>query len=285
MKKVKHNGLCVALTLISLLSAGQNKHSWFDIQLDFIDCPMNEQEDKTIRKYIYDPFVRVHLPEKEKATGRAVVICPGGGYSMVVSGHEGNKWGEIYNEQGIAAIVFTYRLPYGNYKIPVFDAEAALKLVADSAKCWNINPNEIGIMGFSAGGHLASTIATHSNSLIRPKFQILFYPVITMDKSFTHMGSHDNFLGKDASTEMEDLFSNEKQVDSVTPPAFIVLAADDKVAPPENGINYFCALNGKNIPASIHIYPEGNHGWGYRRNYEYKEVILNELFVWLDNLN
>jgi acetyl esterase/lipase len=232
----------------------------------------------------YTPYIKVFLPPKEMATGRAVVICPGGGYGMVAFGHEGTRWAGFYNDLGIAAIVVKYRLPHGDYKIPVGDAETALQLVKDSAEVWNINPKDVGIMGFSAGGHLASTIATHTQPTLCPNFQILFYPVITMDKLYTHLGSHDNFLGKDAGKELEDRFSNEKQVNKDTPPAVIVLAADDKVVPPANGINYFEALIENKIYATLHVYPTGNHGWGYSRSYKFNQAILDELTLWLDQL-
>ena len=145
---------------------------------------------------IEQPSLRVFLPAPELATGRAVVACPGGGYSHLAFEHEGCDWAPYFNKQGIALIVLKYRMPKGDRTLPISDAEAAMKVVRDSADVWNLNPNDIGIMGSSAGGHLASTIATHSNPELRPNFQILFYPVITMDKSYTHMGSHDNLLGK-----------------------------------------------------------------------------------------
>ena len=137
-------------------------------------------------------------------------------------------------------------------------------MVRDSAGVWNLNPYDIGIMGSSAGGHLASTIATHTRPELRPDFQILFYPVITMDKSYTHMGSHDNLLGKDASGELETAFSNEKQVTKETPRAFIAYSDDDKTVPPANGVNYYLSLHKNHVPAVLHIYASGGHGWGIR---------------------
>ena len=130
-------------------------------------------------------------------------------------------------------------MPHGDRTLPISDAEAAMKMARDSADVWNLNPYDIGIMGSSAGGHLASTIATHTRPELRPNFQILFYPVITMDKSYTHIGSHDNLLGKDASAELETEFSNEKQVTKETPRAFIAYSDDDKTVPPANGVNYY----------------------------------------------
>ena len=230
---------------------------------------------------IEQPSLRVFLPAPELATGRAVVACPGGGYSGLAVNHEGYDWAPYFNKQGIALIVLKYRMPKGDRTLPISDAEAAMKMVRDSADVWNLNPNDIGIMGSSAGGHLASTIATHAPEALRPNFQILFYPVITMDKSFTHMGSHDNLLGKDASADLEKEFSNEKQVTKETPRAFIVYSDDDKVVPPANGVNYYLALNKKGVPSVLHIYPTGGHGWGIREDFLFKSEMQNELTSWL----
>lgn len=230
---------------------------------------------------IEQPSLCVFLPAPGLATGRAVVACPGGGYSGLAVNHEGYDWAPYFNKQGIALIVLKYRMPKGDRTLPISDAEAAMKMVRDSADVWNLNPNDIGIMGSSAGGHLASTIATHAPEALRPNFQILFYPVITMDKSFTHMGSHDNLLGKDASADLEKEFSNEKQVTKETPRAFIVYSDDDKVVPPANGVNYYLALNKKGVPSVLHIYPTGGHGWGIREDFLYKSEMQNELTSWL----
>lgn len=230
---------------------------------------------------IEQPSLRVFLPAPELAIGRAVVACPGGGYAGLAVDHEGYAWAPYFNKQGIALIVLKYRMPNGDRSLPISDAEAAMKLVRDSAGVWNLNPRDIGIMGSSAGGHLASTIATHTRSALRPNFQILFYPVITMDKSYTHMGSHDNLLGKNASAELENKYSNEKQVTNETPRAFIVYSDDDNVVPPANGVNYYQALHEKGIPAVIHIYPSGGHGWGIKEDFLYRSEMLNELTSWL----
>ena len=170
----------------------------------------------------------VYLPDANKATGRAVVCCPGGGYSHLAMDHEGHQWAPFFNTQGIALIVLKYRMPHGNRMVPISDAEEAIKTVRSHATEWHINPNDVGIMGFSAGGHLASTIATHAKDNAAPNFQILFYPVVTMDPGFTHKGSHDNFLGKAPEDKkalkeykkLEFEFSNDLQVNRTTPRAF-----------------------------------------------------------------
>ncbi|MDE6175651.1 MAG: alpha/beta hydrolase [Duncaniella sp.] len=230
---------------------------------------------------IGSPVMRVYLPEASKATGRAVVALPGGGYSHLALNHEGHDWAPFFNEQGIAYAVVTYTMPKGDRSLPVSDAQNAVKLMRDSAERWHIDPAQIGIMGSSAGGHLASTVATHAPAESRPDFQILFYPVITMDKSYTHRGSHDNLLGKEAGEELENEYSNEKQVTAETPRAFLILSSDDKAVPPANSVNYYTALLSNGIPASLHIYPTGGHGWGYRNTFSYHDQVLDELRAWL----
>lgn len=274
----------VFLFMLNFLNAQQQRPPFNIDLLTKREDPAMHSKPFDIKDTIYDPFIRVFLPEKKMASTRAVLICPGGGYAMVASGHEGYRWAEYFNPKGVAVIVLKYRLPKGNCKIPVSDAENALQMVKDSARVWNINPDDVGIMGFSAGGHLASTVATHTLAPLKPKFQILFYPVITMDKDYTHIGSHDNLLGKNPTAQLENLFSNEKQVNTGTPPAFVILAADDKVVPPANGINYFQALIKNNIYAALHVYPTGGHGWGFSKRYKFHSETLNELSLWLEGL-
>lgn len=161
--------------------------------------------------------IYVYLPNKSQATRRAVVICPGGGYSHLAMDHEGKQVAEWLNQIGIAGIVLKYRMPHGKREVPISDAEEALRLVRANAAQWNINPNDVGIMGSSAGGHLASTIATHAKKGEAPNFQILFYPVITMMPDITHKGSHDNLLGADAKARYEKEYSNDLQVSRLTP--------------------------------------------------------------------
>ena len=217
----------------------------------------------------------VYLPDAKKATGRAVVCCPGGGYTHLAMDHEGHQWASFFNNQGIALIVLKYRMPHGDRFVPISDAEEAMKTVRRNAAAWHINPADVGIMGFSAGGHLASTIATHSTGDAAPNFQILFYPVITMDPGYTHKGSRDNFLGtfgdgKKDQKEMKKLeadYSNDLQVNRTTSRAFLALSDDDKAVPAANGFNYYQQLYKHDVPASIHIYPTGGHGWGYRESF------------------
>ena len=228
--------------------------------------------------YVAEPTLTVY-PAKE-GNGMAIVACPGGGYTHLAMNHEGHDLANWFNSQGITYAVLTYRMPNGNNEVPLSDAQQALRIMRQHAAEWNLQ--QVGIMGSSAGGHLASTAATHfTDAETRPDFQILFYPVITMDKSYTHMGSHNSLLGKDASAELEKEYSNEKQVTKETPRAFIVYSDDDKAVPPANGVNYYLALNKNGVPAVLHIYPSGGHGWGIREGFLYKDEMLNELTSWL----
>ena len=227
--------------------------------------------------------VTVFLPKAEKATGRCVVMCPGGGYGHLAMQHEGTDWASFFTGQGIALVVLKYRMPRGNYKVPVSDAEEAIRLVRRNAKQWHVDAAQVGIMGFSAGGHLASTIATHAKGEAKPDFQILFYPVITMQPEFTHRGSHDNFLGKKPKKKLEREFSNDEQVTRATPRAFIALSDDDSGVLPANGVNYYMECFRHDVPASLHVYPTGGHGWGYRDSFPYHIEMLLELKAWLQS--
>lgn len=232
----------------------------------------------------FKPTIRVFLPEKSKANGMAVVCCPGGGYSHLAMDHEGYDWAPFYNELGIAYIVLKYRMPHQVKEVPIADANEALRLVRAHAQEWNIDPTKVGIMGSSAGGHLASTIATHADDATRPDFQVLFYPVISMQAGVTHQGSHDCLLGRNATTEMNTLYSNAQQVTAKTPPAIMLLSDDDKAVIPLNSIEYYEALKQAGVKASIHIYPSGGHGWGYRSNFKYHDSMFNNLRDWLKSL-
>lgn len=257
----------------------------FDIDLWQNGLPNSNGIDKTQpyddSKQNFKPSIRVFLPDADKATGRAVVCCPGGGYSHLATDHEGYAWSSFFNEKGIALIVLKYRMPHANTEVPISDAKEALRLVREHAEKWHINPKDVGIMGSSAGGHLASTVATHSDSLTAPNFQILFYPVITFDYAFTHKGSRHGLIGENASQEMVDLYSNEKQVTPQTPHAIMLLSDDDNVVPSPNSVNYYLALKKNKVKATMHIYPSGGHGWGIREKFKYHNEMMADLSAWL----
>ena len=225
--------------------------------------------------------VTVFLPDAKKATGRAVVCCPGGGYQHLAMQHEGFDWAPFFNGQGIAFIVLKYRMPHGHYTVPAEDAEEAVRLVRRNAKEWHVNPDDVGIMGFSAGGHLASTVATHATGNAKPNFQILFYPVITMMQEFTHQGSHDNLLGTNAKRKKEQQYSSDMHVTRVTPRALIMLCDDDHVVQPSNGVNFYTELYRHDVPASLHVFPDGGHGWGAKIGFKYHLEMIFLLKAWL----
>lgn len=224
-----------------------------------------------------------YLPEKP--TGKAVVGCPGGGYTGLSMQNEGHDWAEYFNRQGIAYFVLTYRMPKGDRQLPISDAEKAMTTVRDSANVWDINPSDVGIMGFSAGGHLASTISTHSEFAARPNFSILFYPVISMNEKESHKGSCLNFLGMEGQKDgkLVKQYSNQHAVRRhLTPPAIILTANDDRTVPPvTNGLAYYSAMRREGNDCALYIYPTGGHGFGYRSSFTYHQQMLNDLTTWL----
>jgi len=231
---------------------------------------------------IKNPDITVY--RAEHPSGMAVIMCPGGGYARLAMNHEGHDMAPWFNTQGVTYVVLKYRMPNGHREVPFSDVEQAIRLVRQHAAEWNINPAKVGIMGASAGGHLASTLATHYTSKeTRPDFQILLYPVITMDANFTHAGSRENLITKNPSADLIAKYSNELQVNAQTPQAFIALSSDDKAVLPQNSINYYLALLKHNVPATMHIYPTGGHGWGFRDNFTYKRQWTDELEKWLRN--
>jgi acetyl esterase/lipase len=225
------------------------------------------------------PTLEVYLPEKEKATGTAIIIIPGGSYGVVVYQGEGISTAKQFAKNGIAAFVLKYRLPDDSIMLnktigPLQDAQQAIKIVRENAAKWGVDVNKVGIIGFSAGGHLASTAATHfqeafvensNKTNLRPDFQVVVYPVISMQDSLTHHDSRNNLLGKNPSKEIIDRYSNELQVANDTPPAYITHAADDKTVDVDNSISYFESLRHHNVDVEMHIYPKGGHGFIFRQ--------------------
>jgi acetyl esterase/lipase len=221
------------------------------------------------------PSLTVSLPEPSKANGCAVVICPGGGYQHLAVDHEGKQIAEWLNDHGIAAFMLKYRIaPRYHHPAPLQDAQRALRTVRARAKDWHVDPHSIGIWGFSAGGHLASTAATHFDDgkpeaddpvervSCRPDFAILCYPVVTLDPTYAHMGSRNNLLGKEPDPKLVEYLSNDKQVTPKTPPTFLMHTNADNGVVPENSVLFYLALRKAGVPAELHIFEKGPHGVG-----------------------
>lgn len=225
---------------------------------------------------VTNPTLLVFLPPKEKANGTAVIICPGGGYARLAASHEGIDVAKTFNEWGVAAFVLIYRLPSDSIMEqkeigPLQDAQRAIQLVRLNAAKWKVNPKKVGIMGFSAGGHLASTAGTHfdkavienkQHTSLRPDFLVLLYPVISFTDSLAHKGSRDNLIGKNPSEENIKYYSNELQVTKKTPPVFLVHARDDGTVKVRNSLTFYEKAQQHHVPAEIHLFEKGGHGFG-----------------------
>jgi len=246
-------------------------------------------------RLVQKPDIAVFLPSKKNATGEAVVICPGGGYQILAYDWEGSDIARWFNSKGIAAFVLKYRLPVSKSNIiphqsPLMDAQRAMRLVRYHSGKWNVDPGRIGIMGFSAGGHLASTLSTHFDEgdqtsrdpveqlSCRPDFSILVYPVISFSESVTHSGSRSALLGENPDPDLVNYYSNELQVTENTPPAILIHSNDDKGVPVENSLLYYKALRAHQIPSELHIYPFGGHGYSLA-------IGQGHLSTWPDRVN
>ncbi|TDX09746.1 alpha/beta hydrolase [Flavobacterium sp. S87F.05.LMB.W.Kidney.N] len=278
-------GIALGFLLLSGIfsSSAQNQviPLWNKIPDEIKAADYNEKESITDGKLqsttqVTIPTLSIFIPKDAKPNQTAVIICPGGGYMHLAFDKEGTKVAEWFNSLGIAAFVLKYRLPNDlimkNKNVgPLQDAQEAIRYVRQNAAKLNIDPNKIGILGFSAGGHLASTLSTHYDDKVyestykvsaRPDFSILMYPVISMENQITHKGSQTNLLGSNPSQDLIDSYSNEKKVTSKTPPAFLIHATDDTVVIPENSINYYLALKKNGVKAELHLYEKGGHGFG-----------------------
>lgn len=231
---------------------------------------------------ISEPRMLAFPADKSNSTGTAVLICPGGGYGGVSQIKEGSEVAQWFNELGVSAFVLYYRMPNGHHKIPLKDAQTAMSIIRKRANEWNIDKSKIGIMGFSAGGHLASTVGTHFKSKKeRPAFMILGYPVVTMMKDMTHGGSRNNLIGKNPTDEVIKLYSNELQVTEKTPPTFIFHAKDDKVVPIENSLQLQKALQDNKVTVTMFTFDEGGHGFGMRKKGIGADKWPEFLEIWL----
>ncbi len=299
---MKKTGLVLVLLLLimNFSQAQETIYLWGDSTPGAIDNPAyaeksNSKVDSEKTNRITQTMLDIYPADKKTSTGTAIVVCPGGGYSHLAIGHEGKQIAEWFNSIGISAFVLKYRLPSDeimeNKTVgPLQDVQKAIRYVRRNAKKWNVNPVKIGVMGFSAGGHLASTASTHYNDKVyepvdntsaRPDFSILIYPVISMEIGTTHMGSRENLLGKKPSQDMVEFYSNEKQVNDNTPPAFMVHAMDDGAVPVQNSINYALAMKKHSIPCELHIYQSGGHGFGMGRTDNSESTWPKACVKWL----
>jgi len=266
------------------------------------EVEIRDSTDVVQISYVQQPDISVYLSSKKIATGQAVVICPGGGYRILAYDFEGSDVAKWLNSKGIAAIVLKYRLPVSksnivNHKSPLLDVQQAIRLTRYHAKEWGIDRDKIGIVGFSAGGHLASTAGTHFDSgkpnaidpvesmSSRPDFMILIYPVITFTDSFMHKGSRNALLGENPDPALIEYYSNELQVTTDTPPTFIVHAGDDKSVPIENSLVFYQFLKDNGVPTEFHIYPQGGHGFSLAIGKGRLETWTDRCIDWLKSLN
>ena len=291
----------MSLVSLSAVSQDQVLPLWEGDPPFYVESDEKEYSEVTNITRIHQvqkPEISVFLPRKKSANGNAVLICPGGGYRILAWDWEGENIGRWFNSKGIAAIVLKYRLPSPvsqtePHKVPLTDAQRAMRLVRHHAEEWGINPERTGVMGFSAGGHLASTLSTHFDAgdpgstdpvekqSCRPDFSILMYPVITMENDYTHRGSRRNLLGDNPSDEMVEYYSNEKQVSENTPPAILIHSTDDGGVPVENSLAYYKALKDQGISAAMHVYPYGGHGFALAENRGHLATWTDRVLDWI----
>ncbi len=295
---MKHFSFLVTLLMISITLSAQKVIPLYEREIPNSKPTPDEEKSETdgivrISK-ISRPTLAIYLPSEGTATGAAIIICPGGGYWINAISHEGTDVAKRFNEMGVAAFVLKYRIPNDETMInreigPLQDAQQAIKLLRQNSKEWKVDPMRIGIMGFSAGGHLASTAGTHFNKAVienptnislRPDFMILIYPVISFRDGIGHIGSRDQLIGKNPAVEKINLYSNELQVTKETPPTFLVHASDDNVVKPDNSIVFYQQLLGNHVPAEMHLYQEGGHGFGLN-NKTTKDNWMERCKAWL----
>lgn len=304
MRKSIFLSLCLLITINICFSQGNTIPLWSGNipnhqKTDEVEA--QENEDILLIKNVQEPTLEIYLPAKRNATGKAMVICPGGGYQYLAYDWEGTDIAKWLNSKGIAAFVLKYRLPKSNsliigHKAPLQDAQRAIRLVRHNSEKWNVSKNQIGIMGFSAGGHLASTLGTHYNEgeislpstidslSARPDFMVLIYPVITMRSSYTHEGSRNNLLGENPEQELIDFYSNELHVDKNTPPTFIVHSTNDRSVSVMNSILFCQALVKEEIYSEMHIYPKGGHGFSLAIGQGHLQTWIDRLYEWIESL-
>ena len=255
-----------------------------DVGSIFTVCEVGKMTVESV-KLSTGAMLKIFRAPEDKANGKSVILIPGGGYAFIAGSYEGSDWAPFYNDLGFTAALLTYNLPNGNPEVPLNDGRAALRYLRDNAAELSIEPYLIGVMGFSAGGHLASTIATHLTRSELPAFQVLFYPVITMDSRYTHAGSRENLLGSNPSDELVNLYSNDLQVTSETPVAYLCWATDDSTVKPINSRKYKTALTNAKVSVKGRTFSSGGHGFGFDPSFTYHNQMLQDLTGWLMGLD
>ena len=250
----------------------------------------DEGQERVSNTNVTELFIYEANPAK--ATGQAVVICPGGGYRLLAMGHEGHDYAKWMAENGITTAVLKYRLPNNTPQVPMEDAAEALRYMREEYR-GKASIKQLGIMGFSAGGHLAASPAvgclkangdTSARAALRPDFAVLFYPVITGNPSQMHKGSYDKLLGSDRTQELTDKWSPELVAGKDAPQTLLILSSDDATVPPINSTKFYNALKELGVPASITILPSGGHGWGFRDSFKYKAIWQETMLQWLESI-
>lgn len=250
----------------------------------------DEGEERVSNTNVAELFI--YEADPAKATGQAVVICPGGGYRLLAMGHEGHQYAEWMAANGITTAVLKYRLPNFTPQVPMEDAAEALRYMREEYR-GKASIKQLGIMGFSAGGHLAASTAvgclkangdTSARAALRPDFAVLFYPVITGNPSQMHKGSYDKLLGSDRTQELTDKWSPELVAGKDAPQTLLILSSDDATVPPINSTKFYNTLKELGVPASITILPSGGHGWGFRDTFKYKAIWQETMLQWLESI-
>jgi len=296
--------LCVSLLSIGLIQAQTKIPVWpneIPNRINSDEQELAENNDILWISKIQTPEIEIYLPTRRNVTGVGVMIMPGGGYAGLAYDWEGTDMAKWFNTLGITAFVLKYRVPLSKSVenkewVPLQDAQRAIRIIRSKAAEFRIDPHKIGIMGFSAGGHLASTLGTHYDQNIpfmndeidkvsaRPDFEILMYPVISMKPDITHGGSRDNLIGKNPSQELVNTFSNELHVNAETPPTFLLHATDDGAVKVENSLVFYQALKDNNVPVEMHIFPSGGHGFAFGLGNPSLEQWLSLLEQWIKQL-
>lgn len=262
------------------------KHILF-LLLFMITPSLGAQQMEEMKLWADDPSaaeaeIFIYRPEKTEKPAPAILICPGGAYGGLAIGHEGHDLAKWFASEGLVAVVLKYRMPHGVHTIPLTDAEKAMSILRSNAGKWGIDAAKVGVLGCSAGGHLAASLSTLAAAANRPNFAVLYYPVISFDDKITHQGSKENLLGKEkGNKELVERYTLQKQVNEKTPRTLLFHSDDDDGVPVANSLLYYAALQEKRIPSALYVFPVGGHGWGFLDTFPYHEEVKVLTLKWL----